>query len=161
GPPPRRLGRARDRRGACRRDLPPGSPNALPCGPRSRPHRPHHRRRPWRSLARRRQRAGGHQADGKPMRRRSKIAIAIFALLFPVGAHLLVGRVARIPAPDLPTPRFVASADGQVRRTPRGWTISRGVHIAYLAGSPEEIGAQHTALLYDRMAADERVLWDG
>ncbi|HVH48121.1 MAG TPA: hypothetical protein VM925_37565, partial [Labilithrix sp.] len=96
-------------------------------------------------------------------RRHRKKLVALAALVvLPVIAHFTVGVATRIPPPDLPTPRFVATAtpDG-VKRTPHGWTAKRGVHLVYLAGTPEEIGAQHTALLYDRMAEDERIVWDG
>ena len=89
------------------------------------------------------------------------LALAVLAVA-PFGAHLVVGASTRIVPPDVSAPRFVAEsgADGVVR-TPRGWTAERGVRLVYLAGSPEQIGAQHTALLYDRMAEDEQVLWDG
>jgi isopenicillin-N N-acyltransferase-like protein len=95
-------------------------------------------------------------------RHRKKAIAALVLLLAPVAAHLLVGGLTRIPAPDAPTPTFVAT-DGpaSTKRTPLGWSAIRGVRMVYLAGTPEEIGAQHTALLYDRMAEDERVLWDG
>jgi isopenicillin-N N-acyltransferase-like protein len=95
-------------------------------------------------------------------RHRKKLLAGLAVLALPVAAHLAVGRATRIPLPDAPTPRFVAETgpDG-VRRTTRGWSVTRGVKLVHLAGSPEEIGAQHTALLYDRMAENERVLWDG
>lgn len=98
-----------------------------------------------------------------PLRRhRNKLALIAAALALPALLHLLVDRATRITPPDAEAPRFVAieQPDG-ARRTPRGWAAIRGVRLVYLAGSPEEIGAQHTALLHDRMAEDERVLWDG
>jgi isopenicillin-N N-acyltransferase-like protein len=99
-------------------------------------------------------------------RRHKKKLIALAMLIvLPLLAHLIVGVATRIsPPPSSPTPTFVATSDanGGVRRTPHGWIATRGgVRFVYLAGRPEEIGAQHTALLYDRMAEDERVLWDG
>ncbi len=89
------------------------------------------------------------------------LALAVLAVA-PFAAHLVVGATTRIEPPDIPMPRFVATdgPDG-VKRTPHGWTAKRGVRLVYLAGTPEQIGAQHTALLYDRMAEDEQVLWDG
>jgi hypothetical protein len=88
------------------------------------------------------------------------VALGLFFAL-PLAAHALVGPLTRISPPASETPRFTATEADGVRRTPRGWTAVRGVRLVYLAGTPEEIGAQHTALLYDRMAEDERVLWDG
>lgn len=97
------------------------------------------------------------------LRRHKKKLIALAVVVVgPFLAHALVGLTTRIPAPTIETPHFEARAEAAgVRRTPRGWTAVRGVRLAYLAGTPEEIGAQHTALLYDLMAEDERVVWDG
>jgi hypothetical protein len=94
-------------------------------------------------------------------RHRKKLAAVTAVLLLPALAHVLVGQLVRIAPPSSPSPRFAATSEGAVRRTPHGWLATRGVRLVYLAGSAEEIGAQHTALLYDRMAEDERVLWDG
>ena len=97
------------------------------------------------------------------VRRHAKKLGALAALcLLPFAAHAVVGWMTRIAPPDSPTPRFEAIAEpGGVVRTPRGWSATRGVRLVYLAGTAEELGAQHTALLYDRMAENERVLWDG
>jgi hypothetical protein len=92
--------------------------------------------------------------------RKKLVALGLFFAL-PLAAHALVGPLTRISPPASTTPRFTATEAEGVRRTPRGWTAVRGVRLVYLAGTPEEIGAQHTALLHDRMAEDERVLWDG
>lgn len=95
-------------------------------------------------------------------RHRKKLAAALFVLAAPIAAHVAIGLATRIPTPPLTTPRYVAErGDHGITRTPRGWTAKRGVQLVYLAGTPEEIGAQHTALLYDRMTENERVLWDG
>ncbi len=96
-------------------------------------------------------------------RRHKKKLLALAALaIAPFAAHAIVGAATRIAPPDIPLPRFTAetSADGALR-TPQGWTATRGVRLVYLAGTPEQIGAQHSALLYDRMAEDEQILWDG
>ncbi|MDF2697945.1 MAG: hypothetical protein K0S65_6328 [Labilithrix sp.] len=96
------------------------------------------------------------------LRHRKKVVAASVVLLAPVLAHVAVGAATRIGVPEVTVPHFVAMESGDgIKRTPRGWSAVRGVRLVYLAGSPEEIGAQHTALLYDRMAEDERVLWDG
>ncbi|MBX3233842.1 MAG: hypothetical protein KIT84_31325 [Labilithrix sp.] len=86
---------------------------------------------------------------------------AAVVMLAPVMAHLAIGPLTRIEPPTQDTPRFTMQERDDVRRAQRGWSAVRGVRLVYLAGTPEEIGAQHTALLYDRMAEDERVLWDG
>ena len=97
------------------------------------------------------------------VRRHTKklVALAVLAIA-PFVAHAIVGATTRVSPPEIAVPRFVATTgpDG-VARTPRGWTAKRGVRLVYLAGTPEQIGAQHTALLYDRMAEDEQILWDG
>jgi isopenicillin-N N-acyltransferase like protein len=95
-------------------------------------------------------------------RHKKKLALAAALVLAPIVAHLAVGVATHIGAPDISVPHFVATDEpGGIKRTPHGWSAIRGVRLVYLAGTPEEIGAQHTALLYDRMAEDERVLWDG
>jgi isopenicillin-N N-acyltransferase like protein len=94
-------------------------------------------------------------------RRHKKKLAALATVLLPIVAHQIVGCVTRLPPPDIATPHFDATEQAGVRRTPKGWSAVRGVRLVYLAGTPEEIGAQHTALLHDRMEEDERVLWDG
>lgn len=98
------------------------------------------------------------------MTRRTKrrLALGLAGLVgLGLGAHLAIGPLTRIEPPSRETPRFTVQVEGDVRRAGRGWTAVRGVRLVHLAGTPEEIGAQHTALLYERMAEDERVLWDG
>lgn len=102
------------------------------------------------------------------IRRHSKKLIALAALIAtPILAHVVIGLTTGISAPATPLPVIPAKAStddagAPIVRTARGWTAMRGnVRLVLLAGSPEEIGAQHAALLYDRMAVDERVLWDG
>ena len=89
--------------------------------------------------------------------------LGVIAALFfaPLVAHLAIGPLTRIEAPTKDTPRYVATEENGVRRAHRGWSVKQGVRVVYLAGTPEEIGAEHTALLHDRMAEDEQVLWDG
>lgn len=94
-------------------------------------------------------------------RRRRVLGALAAAIALPLLAHLAIGPLTSIEPPSAETPRFTPVTENGVRRTPRGWTAIRGVRLVHLAGTPEEIGAQHTALLYDRMAEDERVLWDG
>lgn len=99
----------------------------------------------------------------KPPRRRGRrlLAALVAIIALPIFAHLAIGPLTRIDPPETNTPRFVMREAGGVRRAQLGWSVVRGVRVVHLMGTPEEIGAQHTALLYDRMAEDERVLWDG
>jgi hypothetical protein len=98
---------------------------------------------------------------GWATRHKKKLVAAGAVLALPPLAHLAIARATRLAPPDLPTPHFDATETAGVRRTPLGWTAVRGVRLVALAGAPEEIGAQHTALLSDRMTENERVLWDG
>jgi isopenicillin-N N-acyltransferase-like protein len=79
----------------------------------------------------------------------------------PLLAHLVVDRVTHLePPPIQPVALTMTETDG-VRRAGAGWSVVRGVRLAHLAGTPEEIGAEHTTLLRDRMLANEAVVWDG
>src|SRR5690606_157320 len=97
------------------------------------------------------------------LRRHAKKLAALGAvLLAPLVAHAVVGRVTRLEPPSIDVPRFEISEAGGVRRAGRAWTTVRGgVRVVRLAGSPEEIGAQHARLLYDRMVDNEGVVWSG
>jgi hypothetical protein len=95
-------------------------------------------------------------------KRRRRVLGAIAAVIaLPIVAHLAIDPLTRIEPPTKDTPRFAMREAGGVRRAQLGWSAMRGVRIVYLMGTPEAIGAQHTALLSDRMAEDERILWDG
>ena len=93
---------------------------------------------------------------------RRLIAAVISLIALPFVAHEVVGASTAISAPACSIPPVTVTAGpGGAQLTTRGWRSFRGVTLVHLAGSPEEIGAQHTALLRDRMIADEKVLWDG
>ena len=96
------------------------------------------------------------------VRRHKKKLIALGVLLgAPVAAHLVVDRMTRLEPPALaPLDLVMVETDG-VRHAGRGWSTVRGVRIAHLAGSPEEIGTEHTTLLRDRMIANEEIVWSG
>jgi hypothetical protein len=95
-------------------------------------------------------------------RRRKRVLGVLGALVaLPLLAHLAIGPLTRVEPPSHDTPRFTAKIDGDLKRAGSGWTAVRGVRLVHLSGTPEQIGAEHTALLYDRMAEDEQVLWDG
>lgn len=93
--------------------------------------------------------------------RKKLIALAALAAL-PVLAHFGVGCATRLdrPAVTLTHADVDRSADG-ARRTAKAWTAKRGVRLAYLSGTPEEIGEAHGRLLYDRMVETEQTVWDG
>jgi isopenicillin-N N-acyltransferase like protein len=91
--------------------------------------------------------------------RKKLIALAII-LLLPLLAHLLVGVTTNVAPPPVDAKRLPMEEKDGVRRAGRGWATMRGVRIVHLRGTPEEIGAQHTSLLHDRMVANEQVLWD-
>jgi hypothetical protein len=79
----------------------------------------------------------------------------------PLLGHVAIDRSARLDPPAIDVPRVTMEESGGVRRAGKGWSVVRGVRVVSLSGTPEEIGAEHTALLRDRMEADEAVLWDG
>lgn len=98
---------------------------------------------------------------GALARHKKKLALLGAVVAAPLVAHVAIDRAVRFEPVALSTPRPDVTEKEGVRRAGRGWSVTRGVRLVHLAGTPEEIGAQHTALLYDRMAADEAVLWDG
>jgi isopenicillin-N N-acyltransferase-like protein len=95
-------------------------------------------------------------------RRHEKKLIALGVLVAaPFAAHFTVDRITRLEPPALaPVDLTLTETDG-VRRAGKGWSVVRGVRIAHLAGTPEEIGAEHTTLLRDRMIANEEIVWSG
>jgi hypothetical protein len=95
-------------------------------------------------------------------RRNRKKLIALAVLLgAPLLAHLAVDRAVRLEPPAITAvPLSLEEHDG-VRRAGRGWSVVRGVRLAHLAGSAEEIGAEHATLLRDRMLLNEAIVWDG
>ncbi|MDB4942450.1 MAG: hypothetical protein JWP97_1984 [Labilithrix sp.] len=95
-------------------------------------------------------------------RRHRKKLIALAGIVaLPFAAHVAIGQLAKLaPPPIHPRALTLEEHDG-VRRAGGGWSTVRGVRLAYLAGSPEEIGTQHSTLLRDRMLANEGVMWDG
>lgn len=95
-------------------------------------------------------------------RRHKKKLIALGAvLLAPLLAHLVVDRATRLEPPRIARVDLTLTETDGVRRAGRGWSAVRGARIAHLAGTPEDIGAQHTTLLRDSMLANEEVVWSG
>lgn len=95
------------------------------------------------------------------LRRHKKKLIALAVILFlPLVLHLLIGLTTNVAPPPVTATRLSMEEKDGVRRAGRGWAAMRGVRIVHLRGTPEEIGAQHTSLLHDRMVANEAVLWD-
>ena len=94
--------------------------------------------------------------------RASKKVIALGVVLAaPLAAHVAVALVSRVEPPAIHSAPLTLSETDDVRRAGRGWSVVRGVRLAHLAGTPEEIGTEHATLLRDRMIANEAVVWDG
>ena len=95
-------------------------------------------------------------------RRHKKMLIALGVVMAaPVGAHVVVDRMTRLEPPTLAAMSLSLTETDGVRRAGKGWSTVRGVRLAHLAGSPEEIGTEHTTLLRDRMIANEEIVWSG
>ena len=99
---------------------------------------------------------------GARAKRHKKKLIALGVLVgAPLVAHVAVGQATKLTPPAISPPPLTLSETDGVRHAGRGWSTIRGVRIAHLAGSPEEIGTEHTTLLRDRMIANEDVMWSG
>ncbi len=95
-------------------------------------------------------------------RRKRRLGALLAMLTVPVVAHLVIDRATRIRAVAVDTPALEVREQGELRRAGPSWTRAvGGLRVTYLAGTPEEIGTAHSRLLYDRMVADEAIMWDG
>ena len=93
------------------------------------------------------------------MRHKKKVIALAVIVLTPILAHLYIDHAVRFVPPAVTTAELPHLG---AERAGKGWTTTEaGVRIVSLAGSPEEIGAQHSALLYDRMSAVEATVFDG
>jgi len=102
------------------------------------------------------------------VRRHKKKLVALgLVLLAPIFAHVVIDRATRIEPPVTDPVAISVKDEGAVRFAGKGWTKlygdrgGRGVRVVNLAGTPAEIGAEHTALLREHMTKNEAVLWDG
>jgi hypothetical protein len=96
------------------------------------------------------------------VRRHKKKLIALGVVVTaPFIAHAVVDRVTQLEPPAIGAIALTMTQTDGVRRAGPGWSTVRGVRIVHLAGTPEEIGAEHTTLLRDRMIANETILWEG
>lgn len=106
------------------------------------------------------------------LRKHPKKLVAIVVLCAsPFVAHVAIDRWVRPAPPDIPAIPLAMHEENGVRRAGRGWSHvegadggadgGKGVRVVALTGTPEEIGAEHTTLLRDRMRENEGVLWDG
>jgi isopenicillin-N N-acyltransferase like protein len=95
------------------------------------------------------------------VRHKKKLIALGILVAVPLLGHLIVGCITQLDPPAIQAVSLTMSETDGVRRAGAGWSVVRGVRIAHLAGSPEEIGAEHTALLRDRMLANEAIVWDG
>lgn len=93
-------------------------------------------------------------------RHRKKLIALVAVVLLPLIVHLLIGATTNVSPPLVQATRLPMVETDGVRRAGRGWAAMRGVRIVHLRGTPEEIGAQHTSLLHDRMVHNEQILWE-
>lgn len=103
-------------------------------------------------------------ARARLLRLARRVGIGALAVIAATGiAHLAVDPFVRpVPPPLAPVALARTGSPDALARAGRGWATTRGkVRVVRLAGSPEEIGAQHATLLRERMLEDEQVLWDG
>jgi hypothetical protein len=95
-------------------------------------------------------------------RHKKKLAALAVVVASPYVAHLGIDAAVRFEPANVTVARPEVREEDGVRRAGRGFALDRGkVRVVALAGTPEEIGAEHTALNVDRMTTDEAVLWDG
>lgn len=95
-------------------------------------------------------------------RHRKKLIALASLVAAPLVAHGLVGVVVRVVPPAITLPALERGEVGGVVTAGAGRTTrARGVIEAHLAGTPEEIGAQHSTLLYRPMVENERDVWAG
>jgi len=95
------------------------------------------------------------------VRHKKKLIALACIVLAPIVAHLAVERAVRFDPPAVEAPSLRVEEKDGVRRAGRGWAVKHGVRVVSLAGTPEDIGTQHTTLLRDAMEKDESVLWNG
>jgi isopenicillin-N N-acyltransferase like protein len=94
-------------------------------------------------------------------RHKKKLITLGIVVAAPFVAHLVVDRITQLEPPEIGSLTLTMTESDGVRRAGPGWSVVRGVRLAHLAGTPEEIGTEHTALLRDRMIANEAIVWDG
>jgi isopenicillin-N N-acyltransferase-like protein len=91
--------------------------------------------------------------------RAARLLLAAAALVLVAHEGIVVSTRIAPPAIVIDDAIPIDGPDG-VRRLGKSYTTVRaGVREVYLEGSPEQIGAAHSRLLYDRMVANERELW--
>lgn len=102
-------------------------------------------------------------------RHKKKLTALGLIALAPLLAHLVVERMVHLTPPAITENRLRLEEANGVRTAGKGWArvfggkpgVGNGVNVVQLAGTPEEIGTEHTTLLRDHMLANESVLWDG
>ncbi len=98
-----------------------------------------------------------------PLARHRRTLVALAALVAaPLAAHGLVGVFVRVVPPAITVPALERGGSAGMTTAGAGRaTRARGVIEAHLSGTPEEIGAQHSTLLYLPMVENERDVWAG
>ena len=95
-------------------------------------------------------------------RHKKKLAALGLLVAGPFLAHACIGLTMGVSPPAITFPKLEKRTDGPRTYAGKGFaTRERGLIEAHLEGTPEEIGAQHGTLLYDRMVENEREVWDG
>ena len=95
------------------------------------------------------------------MRHKKKLIALGIVLVSPLAAHLVIERVTKLDPPPIHTVTLTLTETDGVRHAGSGWSAVRGVRLVQLAGTPEEMGAEHTTLLRDRMIANDEIVWNG
>lgn len=94
------------------------------------------------------------------MTRRRGLAVLLALPLLTLAAHVSVRQLSKMPAPAVELPAVARSAAGGVRRAGRASVRQVGKILEVrLAGTPEEIGADHATLLHDEMVETEGIVW--
>jgi hypothetical protein len=93
-------------------------------------------------------------------RKLAALGVVLVLLALPAALHEGVSVGTRLHPPDVPVDVRREVVENGIRRVGASFVRTRaGVRAVTLAGSPEEIGAAQARLNYDKMVANEGVLW--
>ena len=99
---------------------------------------------------------------GFASRHKKKLVALVSFLAAPFLAHACVGLTMGVKPPPVGFPTLEKYTKGGRTYVGKGFTTrERGLIEAHLEGTPEEIGAEHGTLLYERMVENEGDVWDG
>ena len=98
--------------------------------------------------------------DARTMTARRVIGGLVAASVALGVLHVSIHLLCRIWPPSVRVSPLEVTSTGGVRRAGRASTrVVDGILEVRLAGTPEEIGVEHAALLHDEMVETERVVW--